>query len=131
MATFTIHQRKLGKDKSDQINADSNSDMANTYFRMGLVNGDNVDELVAATFDHDIYRMTTCLQVVSDNALAVIFDHMNGFTCEDVHNEIVLMKRPSMSVGDIVTNTGSGTSWVCMPFGWHELGMQIETKIAA
>jgi hypothetical protein len=66
MATFTIHQRKLGKDKSDQINADSNSDMANTYFRMGLVNGDNVDELVAATFDHDIYRMTTCLQVVSD-----------------------------------------------------------------
>jgi hypothetical protein len=26
MATFTIHQRKLGKDKSDQINADSNSD---------------------------------------------------------------------------------------------------------
>ena len=131
MATFTIHQRKLGKDKVDQINTDSNSDMANTYFRMGLVNGDNVDELVAATFDHDIYRMTTCLQVVSDNALAVIFDHMNGFTCEDVHNEIVLMKRPSMSVGDIVTNTGSGTSWVCMPFGWHELGMQIETKIAA
>ena len=131
MATFTIHQRKLGKDKSDQINADSNSDMANTYFRMGLVNGDNVDELVAATFDHDIYRMTTCLQVVSDNALAVIFDHMNGYTCDDVHNEIVLMKRPSMSVGDIVTNTGSGTSWVCMPFGWHELGMQIETKIAA
>ena len=131
MATFTIHQRKLGKDKVDQINADSNSDMANTYFRMGLVNGDNVDELVAATFDHDIYRMTTCLQVVSDNALAVIFDHMNGYTCEDVHNEIVLMKRPSMSVGDIVTNTGSGTSWVCMPFGWHELGMQIETKIAA
>ena len=105
--------------------------MANTYFRMGLVNGDNVDELVAATFDHDIYRMTTCLQVVSDNALTVIFDHMNGFTCEDVQNEIVLMKRPSMSVGDIVTNTGSGTSWVCMPFGWHELGMQIETKIAA
>ena len=131
MATFTIHQRKLGKDKVDQINADSNSDMANTYFRMGLVNGDNVDELVAATFDHDIYRMTTCLQVVSDHALTVIFDHMNGFTCEDVHNEIVLMKRPSMSVGDIVTNTGSGTSWVCMPFGWHELGMQIETKIAA
>tara|TARA_R110000796_G_scaffold97631_1_gene204732 strand:+ start:7967 stop:8362 length:396 start_codon:yes stop_codon:yes gene_type:complete len=131
MATFTIHQRKLGKDKVDQINTDSNSDMANTYFRMGLVNGDNVDELVAATFDHDIYRMTTCLQVVSDHALTVIFDHMNGFTCEDVHNEIVLMKRPSMSVGDIVTNTGSGTSWVCMPFGWHELGMQIETKIAA
>ena len=130
MATFTIHQRKLGKDKVDQINTDSNSDMANTYFRMGLVNGDNVDELVAATFDHDIYRMTTCLQVVSDHALTVIFDHMNGFTCEDVHNEIVLMKRPSMSVGDIVTNTGSGTSWVCMPFGWHELGMQIETKIA-
>ena len=131
MATFTIHQRKLGKDKSDQINADSNSDMANTYFRMGLVNGDNVDELVAATFDHDIYRMTTCLQVVSDNALAVIFDHMNGYTCEDVHNEIVLMRRPSMSVGDIVTNTGSGTSWVCMPFGWHELDQKIETKIAA
>jgi hypothetical protein len=131
MATFTIHQRKLGKDKVDQINSDSNSDMANTYFRMGLVNGDNVDELVAATFDHDIYRMTTCLQVVSDHALTVIFDHMNGFTCDDVHNEIVLMKRPSMSVGDIVTNTGSGTSWVCMPFGWHELGMQIETKIAA
>lgn len=131
MATFTIHQRKLGKDKSDQINADSNSDMANTYFRMGLVNGDNVDELVAATFDHDIYRMTTCLQVVSDNALAVIFDHMNGYTCDDVQNEIVLMRRPSMSVGDIVTDTGSGTSWVCMPFGWHELGMQIETKIAA
>ena len=131
MATFTIHQRKLGKDKSDQINADSNSDMANTYFRMGLVNGDNVDELVAATFDHDIYRMTTCLQVVSDNALTVIFDHMNGFTCDDVHNEIVLMKRPSMSVGDIVTNTGSGTSWVCMPFGWHELDQKIETKIAA
>ena len=131
MATFTIHQRKLGKDKVDQINADSNSDMANTYFRMGLVNGDNVDELVAATFDHDIYRMTTCLQVVSDHALTVIFDHMNGFTCEDVHNEIVLMKRPSMSVGDIVTNTGSGTSWVCMPFGWHELDQKIETKIAA
>ena len=131
MAPFTIHQRKLGKDKVDQINADSNSDMANTYFRMGLVNGDNVDELVAATFDHDIYRMTTCLQVVSDHALTVIFDHMNGHTCDDVHNEIVLMKRPSMSVGDIVTNTGSGTSWVCMPFGWHELGMQIETKIAA
>jgi len=131
MATFTIHQRKLGKDKVDQINTDSNSDMANTYFRMGLVNGDNVDELVAATFDHDIYRMTTCLQVVSDHALTVIFDHMNGHTCDDVHNEIVLMKRPSMSVGDIVTNTGSGTSWVCMPFGWHELGMQIETKIAA
>jgi hypothetical protein len=131
MATFTIHQRKLGKDKVDQINADSNSDMANTYFRMGLVSGDNVDELVAATFDHDIYRMTTCLQVVSDHALTVIFDHMNGFTCEDVHNEIVLMKRPSMSVGDIVTNTGSGTSWVCMPFGWHELDQKIETKIAA
>jgi len=131
MATFTIHQRKLGKDKVDQINTDSNSDMANTYFRMGLVNGDNVDELVAATFDHDIYRMTTCLQVVSDHALTVIFDHMNGFTCEDVHNEIVLMKRPSMSVGDIVTNTGSGTSWVCMPFGWHELDQKIETKIAA
>ena len=131
MATFTIHQRKLGKDKVDQINADSNSGMANTYFRMGLVNGDNVDELVAATFDHDIYRMTTCLQVVSDHALTVIFDHMNGFTCEDVHNEIVLMKRPSMSVGDIVTNTGSGTSWVCMPFGWHELDQKIETKIAA
>jgi hypothetical protein len=131
MATFTIHQRKLGKDKSDQINADSNSDMANTYFRMGLVSGDNVDELVAATFDHDIYRMTTCLQVVSDHALTVIFDHMNGFTCDDVHNEIVLMKRPSMSVGDIVTNTGSGTSWVCMPFGWHELDQKIETKIAA
>ena len=131
MATFTIHQRKLGKDKVDQINTDSNSDMANTYFRMGLVNGDNVDELVAATFDHDIYRMTTCLQVVSDNALAVIFDHMNGYTCDDVQNEIVLMRCYSMSVGDIVTNTGSGTSWVCMPFGWHELGMQIETKIAA
>jgi hypothetical protein len=131
MATFTIHQRKLGKDKVDQINTDSNSDMANTYFRMGLVNGDNVDELVAATFDHDIYRMTTCLQVVSDHALTVIFDHMNGFTCDDVHNEIVLMKRPSMSVGDIVTNTGSGTSWVCMPFGWHELDQKIETKIAA
>ena|SRR5210317_1316745 len=131
MATFTIHQRKLGKDKVDQINADSNSDMANTYFRMGLVSGDNVDELVAATFDHDIYRMTTCLQVVSDHALTVIFDHMNGFTCEDVHNEIVLMKRPSMSVGDIVTDTGSGVSWVCMPFGWHELDQKIETKIAA
>tara|TARA_R110002124_G_scaffold146672_1_gene311918 strand:- start:1027 stop:1422 length:396 start_codon:yes stop_codon:yes gene_type:complete len=131
MATFTIHQRKLGKDKSDQINTDSNSDMANTYFRMGLVRRDNVDELVAATFDHDIYRMTTCLQVVSDHALTVIFDHMNGYTCEDVHNEIVLMKRPSMSVGDIVTNTGSGTSWVCMPFGWHELDQKIETKIAA
>jgi len=131
MATFTIHQRKLGKDKVDQINTDSNSDMANTYFRMGLVHGDNVDELVAATFDHDIYRMTTCLQVVSDHALTVIFDHMNGFTCDDVHNEIVLMKRPSMSVGDIVTNTGSGTSWVCMPFGWHELDQKIETKIAA
>ena len=131
MATFTIHQRKLGKDKSDQINADSNSEMANTYFRMGLVNGDNVDELVAATFDHDIYRMTTCLQVVSDHALTVIFDHMNGYTCEDIHNEIMLMKRPSMSVGDIVTNTGSGTSWVCMPFGWHELDQKIETKIAA
>ena len=131
MATFTIHQRKLGKDKVDQINTDSNSDMANTYFRMGLVNGDNVDELVAATFDHDIYRMTTCLQVVSDHALTVIFDHMNGHTCDDVHNEIVLMKRPSMSVGDIVTNTGSGTSWVCMPFGWHELDQKIETKIAA
>jgi len=131
MATFTIHQRKLGKDKVDQINTDSNSDMANTYFRMGLVSGDNVDELVAATFDHDIYRMTTCLQVVSDHALTVIFDHMNGFTCDDVHNEIVLMKRPSMSVGDIVTNTGSGTSWVCMPFGWHELDQKIETKIAA
>jgi len=131
MATFTIHQRKLGKDKSDQINADSNSDMANTYFRMGLVRRDNVDELVAATFDHDIYRMTTCLQVVSDHALTVIFDHMNGYTCDDVHNEIVLMKRPSMSVGDIVTDTGSGVSWVCMPHGWHEIDLKIETKIAA
>ena len=131
MATFTIHQRKLGKDKSNQINADSNSDMANTYFRMGLVRRDNVDELVAATFDHDIYRMTTCLQVVSDHALTVIFDHMNGYTCDDVHNEIVLMKRPSMSVGDIVTDTGSGVSWVCMPHGWHEIDLKIETKIAA
>ena len=131
MATFTVHQRKLSSDQVDEMNPDSNSDMANTYFRMGLVRRDNVDELVAATFDHDIYRMTTCLQVVSDHALTVIFDHMNGYTCEDVHNEIVLMKRPSMSVGDIVTNTGSGTSWVCMPFGWHELDQKIETKIAA
>jgi len=131
MATFTIHQRKLGKEKSIQINADSNSDMANTYFRMGLARRDNVEELVAATFDHDIYRMTTCLQVVSDHALTVIFEHMNGYTCDDVHNEIQLMPRPSMSVGDIVTNTQCGTSWVCMPCGWHELGMQIETKIAA
>ena len=131
MATFTVHQRKLSSDQVDEMNRDTTSDMTNAYFKMTFPNSENVDELVAAHFEHGIYKMTTCLQVISDHALTVIFDHMNGYTCDDVHNEIVLMRRPSMSVGDIVTNTGSGTSWVCMPHGWHEIDLKIETKIAA
>jgi len=55
MATFTIHQRKLGKEKSIQINADSNSDMANTYFRMGLARRDMLRSL---SLPHSIMTST-------------------------------------------------------------------------
>ena len=131
MATFTVHQRKLSSDQVDEMNRDTTSDMTNAYFKMTFPNSENVDELVAAHFEHGIYKMTTCLQVISDNPLDAIFHQLSGYDHDDVHNEISLMKRPSMSVGDIVTDTGSGVSWVCMPHGWHEIDLKIETKIAA
>ena len=132
MATFTVHQRKLSSDQVDEMNRNSSSDMTNAYFKMTFPNSENVDELVAAHFEHGIYKMTSCLQVISDNPLDAIFHQLNGYDHDDVENQIILMsRRPSMSVGDIVTDTGSGVSWVCMPHGWHELGMQIETKLAA
>lgn len=132
MATFTVYQRKLSSDQVDQMNRHTMSDMTDAYFKMSFVNSDNAEQLVQAHFDHGIYKMTCCLQVISATPLEAIFHQLNGYDHDDVENQIIhIMRRPSMSVGDIVTNTGTGISWLCMPSGWHEIDLKIEMKVAA
>jgi len=119
MKLFLVYKPILTDEMYRSINKCSNdTDWKNAYFRSGLMNDRNAQEIVDECARTALYRLAAVAYV---DELEQVFDIGNGYPVKPEHRYTRIRNAPSVSVGDLVYDTEQQRMYGCCDVGWTEV----------
>jgi len=116
MTVYNVYQITLTDSQVVSINANSEGDLAKTYFRLSNIWGDEggLGTRVKEGIDMGLYNHAW---IVEADSVDEVFEITN-IRQEEAER---VGRAKSGSVGDIVVDGLSTTGWLCISIGWVEL----------